>query len=126
MSSKLSGWLTGEDDSSPCRSTLSYMDDRVDSRDAVLRMESGGEPDTKATRLSSSDALLPGCVARAFGLALEVVMDGSVAVARSSLGLLSPMLRSEESLLCILLELDVAEAIMLVLLGCCAGTRRSG
>jgi hypothetical protein len=111
----VSGGLTGEDDSSPCRSTLSYMDDWVDSKDAVLRTESGGEPETKATRLNSSDALLPGCMARAFGLALEVVMDGSVAVARSSRGLLSPRLRSEESLLCILLELDVAEAIML----CC-------
>ncbi len=105
-STKVSGWLTGEDDSSPCRPSLSYMDVRVDRMDAVLRMESGGEPETKATRLRSSDALRLGCVAKAFGLALEVVMDGSVAVARSNLGLLVPRLRSVESLLC------VAEAIM--------------
>ncbi len=78
---------------------------------ADLRIDSGGEPETKATRLSSSEALRPGCVERAFGLALEEAMDGSVAVARRSLGLLMPRLRSEESLLCILVETAV-EAIM--------------
>lgn len=115
MTSKVSDWLTGEDDNSPCRSTLSNMEDRVDSMDADLSTESGGEPETNATRLNSSVARRPGCVARAFGLALEVVMDGSVAVARSSRGLLVPRLRSDESLLCILLELDVSDAIMV----CC-------
>ncbi len=105
-SPKVSGWLTGEDDSSPCRPSLSYMDVRVDRMDAVLRMESGGDPETKATRLRRSVALRHCCVAKAFGLALEVVMDGSVAVARSNLGLLAPRLRSVESLLC------VTEAIM--------------
>jgi hypothetical protein len=84
------------------------MDDLVEIMDADLRMESGGEPETKATRLRSSEALLPGWVARALGLALEVVMDGSVADARRSLGL-----RSDESLRCILLEPDVVGAIML-------------
>lgn len=81
-------------------------------------MESGGEPETKATRLRSSVALRLGCVAKAFGLALEVVMDGSVAVARSNLGLLVPRLRSVESLLC------DAEAIMVndvTAAGCIAG-----
>lgn len=116
MSSKLlSDWLPGDEDSSPCLSTLSYMDDRSESRDPDRRMESGGEPEMKATRLSSSVALRPGCVARAFGLALEVVMDGSVAVALSSLGLLVLELRSDESLLCIRPESEVCEPIM----ACC-------
>jgi hypothetical protein len=60
MSSKLSGLLSGEHDSSLCRSTLSYMEDRVDSMDADLRTESGGEPEMKATRLNNSVARRPG------------------------------------------------------------------
>jgi hypothetical protein len=101
------------------------MDDRVDSMDADLMTESGGEPETKATRLRSSDALRPGCVESAFELALEVVMDGSVAVALSSLGLRVLRHRSDESLLCIRVELEEAEAIvrccwlLVLLLLCC-------
>ena len=65
------------------------------------RMEdSGGEPEMKATRLRSSVALRLDCeLAREFRLALDVVMDGSVAEARSSLGLLLLLLlRVDESL----------------------------
>jgi hypothetical protein len=122
MSSKLlSEWLPGDEDRSSCLSTLSYMDDRVDSRDPDLRMESGGEPEVKATRLSSSVALRPDCVARALGLALEVVMEGSVAVALSSLGLLVLESRSDESLLCIRPESEVCEPIMMCCCCCVAG-----
>jgi hypothetical protein len=35
---------------------LSYMEDRVDSRELDLMKDSGGDPETKATRLSSSVA----------------------------------------------------------------------
>lgn len=120
MSSKESAWLAGDDDRSLCLSMLSYMDDRVDIMDPDRTIESGGEPETKATRLNSSVALRPDCVARAFELALEVVMDGSVAVALSSLGLLVLALRSDESLLCMRPESEVGEPIMMyygVLLG---------
>jgi hypothetical protein len=125
MSSKLvSEWLPGDEDRSSCLSTLSYMDDRVDSRDPDLVMESGGEPEVKATRLNSSVALRPDCVARALGLALEVVMEGSVAVALSSLGLLVMESRSDESLLCMRAESEVCEPIMMCccvagVIGCC-------
>jgi hypothetical protein len=84
---------------------LSNMGDRVDSSDVDLSMESGGEPETKAIRVNSSVALRPGCVARAFDSAVEVVMEGSVAVARRSLGLLA----ADESLLCIRPESEVIE-----------------
>jgi len=57
MSPKPSGWLTGDDDSSPCLSMLSNMDVRVDNGEVDLVTESGGEPEMKATRLSSSVAL---------------------------------------------------------------------
>lgn len=59
----------------------------------------GGEPET-ATWLSRSVArrVEPG-VARAFLLAVEVVMEGSVALERSSLGR-RPPLDLDESLLC--------------------------
>lgn len=85
---------------------------RDDSSDVDLKTESGGEPDTNATRLNNSVALRPGCVARAFRLAFEVVMDTSVADARSSLGLLIPALRSDESLRCIRPESEESEAIV--------------
>jgi hypothetical protein len=75
------------------------MEARADMGDEDLMTESGGEPETKATRLSSSVALwLDWELARAFRQALEVVMDGSVADARSSLGLLLLLLRVDESL----------------------------
>lgn len=62
-------------------------------------MESGDEPDVKATRLSNSVALRLDCeLASEFRLALDVVMDGSVAGARSILGLLLLLLRVDESL----------------------------
>lgn len=67
--------------------------------DGDLMTESGGEPEMKATRLSSSVALrLDWELASEFRQALEVVMDGSVADARSSLGLLLLLLRVDESL----------------------------
>jgi hypothetical protein len=91
---------------------LSNIDDRVDSMDADLSMESGGEPDTKAIRVNSSVALRPGCVERALGLAFEVVMDGSVADARRSLGLRELRLLFEESLLCMRPESEEAEPIV--------------
>jgi len=62
-------------------------------------VESGGEPEMKAIRLNSSVALRLDCeLASEFRLALDVVMDGSVAEARSSLGLLLLVLRVDESL----------------------------
>jgi hypothetical protein len=88
-SSKLSAWLTGDVDKSPCRSTLSNMAVRTDKGDVDRVTESGGEPEMKATRLRSSVALRLDCeLARAFRLAWEVEMDGCVAEARISLGLL--------------------------------------
>lgn len=117
MSSKESVWLTGDVESELSRSTLSNMGVRVDSRDGDLRTESGGEPDTKATRLKSSVALPPGCVASAFRLAFEVVMVASVADARSSLGLLAPALRSDESLRCIRPRSGEREAMVVCRLG---------
>lgn len=78
------------------------------------RTDSGGEPDTKATRLNNSVALRPDCVARASRLTLDVVMDGSVADARINLGLLTPALRSDESRRCIRPGSEESEAIMMV------------
>lgn len=67
--------------------------------DADRTRDSGGEPEMMATLLSMSRALrLDWELARALRLALEVVMDGSVAEALSSLGLLLLDL-GEESLL---------------------------
>jgi hypothetical protein len=110
--------LSGEDESDPWRSMLSYMEDGVDIMDGDLGTESGGEPETKATRLNSSVALRPDCVARALGLALEVVMDGSVAVALRSLGLLVLEHRSDESLLCMRTDSEVVEPIVNMVWGC--------
>jgi len=62
-------------------------------------MASGGEPDMVATLLSMSSARRLDCEwARALRLALDVVMDGSVADALSSLGRL-PLLLGDDSLL---------------------------
>lgn len=97
---------------------FSYMDEGVDIMDGDLRTESGGEPETKATRLNSSVARRPDCVARALGLALEVVMEGSVAVALRSLGLLVLEHRSDESLLCMRPESEVTEPIVKMVEGC--------
>jgi hypothetical protein len=97
---------------------LSYMEDGVEIMDGDLGTESGGEPETKATRLNNSVALRPDCVARALGLALEVVMDGSVAVALRSLGLLALEHRSDESLLCMRTESKVVEPIVNMVWGC--------
>jgi len=89
----------GDEHSSPCRSTLSNIDDRTEIGDVDLRIESGGELEMKA-RVNSSAALRLDWFARAFRLALDVVIEGSVAEARSNLGLLLLALRSEESLRC--------------------------
>jgi len=89
----------GDEDSSPRRSTLSNIDDRTEMGDVDLRIESGGELEMKA-RVKSSAALRLDWFARAFRLALDVVMEGSVAEARSSLGLLLLAIRSAESLRC--------------------------
>src|SRR5688500_13584958 len=95
MSSKLPGWLTGDDDRSLC---LSNMGVRVDRGEVDLVTESGGEPDMKATRLNSSVALrLDWWFVKAFRLALDVAIDGSVADARNNLGLLWLLLRVDES-----------------------------
>lgn len=117
-SSKPSGWLTGDEESSGCRSTLSNMAVRVDSGEVDLRTESGGDPETKA-RVNSSVARRLDWFARAFRLAQEVVMEGSVAEARSNLGRLLLALRSAESLRCIS---GASEAIMIVLLRCLVDT----
>lgn len=92
----------------------SYMGDRADSGDAERMDESGGEPDTKATLFNMSVARPHDCeLARALRLALEVVIDGSVADALRSLGrrLLEEEHRGEESLLCILRGSMLAEPI---------------
>ena len=100
-SSNSPGWLVGDDDSSPCPSMLSNMGVRADRGDADLIIESGGEPEMKATRLSRSVARRLDCgLARAFLLAFDVVMDGSVAEARKSRGRLLLFL-GDDSLLCI-------------------------
>lgn len=73
----------------------------VDMGVADRMMESGGEPDMTATLLSMSSARRLVCeLARALRLALDVVMDGSVADALSNLGRLPlfPFL-GDESLL---------------------------
>lgn len=107
------------------------MGDRDESNEPDLKMVSGGEPDTTATRLSSSDALRPGCVASAFLLAVDVVMDGSVAVTRSSRGLLLLSLRSAELLRCIRHGSDsdaivVCRRVGVLLLMCCLSGGVSG
>jgi hypothetical protein len=79
-------------------------------------MESGGEPDMMATLLSMSSARRLDCeLARELRLALDVVIDGSVADALSSLGRL-PLLLGDESLLDTSRDSGVAEPD--VILGC--------
>jgi hypothetical protein len=75
------------------------MADRAERGEDGRMMESGGEPEENATLFSSSVARrLEWELARELRLALEVVMDGSVAEARRSLGrLLLLELRMEES-----------------------------
>ena len=66
----------------------------------------------KATRLRRSVARRLDCGwARASRLALDVVMEGSVADARSSLGRLPLELLVDESLLCIWREFAISDAI---------------
>lgn len=88
------------------------MADREESKDVDRRTESGGEPETNATRLSKSVALRPDCVASASRLTFEAVMDGSVADARISLGLRELEVRSAESLRCIRPESVDSEAMV--------------
>lgn len=99
MSSKPSWWLTGEVEKSDCRPGLSNMADRVESGEDGRMRESGGEPEEKATLLRSSVARrLEWELARELRLALEVVIEGSVAEARRRRGrLLLLELRVEES-----------------------------
>lgn len=85
------------------------MGDRDADMGEDLRTESGGDPDTWATRLKSSVALRSDCVASASRLTFDVVMDGSVAVARINFGLLTSVARSDEFPRCIRLGV---EAIM--------------
>jgi hypothetical protein len=93
---------------------LSNMGVRLGIGDADLMMESGGDPDTKATRLRRSVARRLDCeLARELRLAFDVVMDGSVADALSSLGRLALELRVEESLRCMRRETGV-EAMSVV------------
>jgi len=103
--------LTGDVDRLDVRPIASsYMLVLEDKGEAGL---SGGDPDMKAIRLNNSVALRLDCeLARAFRLALEVVIEGSVADALSSLGLLwLLLLRVEESLRCMRRESGVKEAI---------------
>ncbi len=80
---------------------LSNMESREDIGDEGLMTESGGELEKKATRLSSSVARQLDFAVSSFTLPmLEFVMAGSVAEARSSLGLallLLLLLRVEDS-----------------------------
>lgn len=77
------------------------MGDRADNGDVERVTESGGEPETKATRDNRSDARPHEFeLARALRLALEGVMDGSVATALSSLGRRLLESLGDESLLC--------------------------
>lgn len=69
-------------------------------------------------RVNSSVARRLEWFARAFRLALDVVMEGSVAEARSNLGRRLLALRSAESLRCMQSESGESEAIMIVLLSC--------
>lgn len=100
--SRLSEWLTGEEARQPCWSYIGDIGDIVGGVEIGVAdriMESGGEPDMMATLLSISSARRLDCEwARALRLALDVVMDGSVADALSSLGRLPPFL-GDESLL---------------------------
>lgn len=92
-------WLTGDEEKSPWRSNIGDIGGGVDIGVVDLITESGGEPEMTATLLSISSARRLDCEwARALRLALEVVMDASVADALSSLGRLLPFL-GEESLL---------------------------
>jgi hypothetical protein len=121
-----SGGLTGDDESSRAPSTLTYMTVRVASGDAERMTESGGEPEMTATRLSRSVARRLDCeLASALRLALDVVMDGSVAEARSSRGLLLVVLRGDESLLCMRRGSDDGEPMASFVWDCggCGGGR---
>jgi hypothetical protein len=90
------------------------MDDREDSSDEDRRTDSdGGEPETNAIRLNNSVALRSDCVASASRLTLEVVIDGSVAEARISLGLLVQAARSAESLRWMRPEPEASEAMVM-------------
>lgn len=94
------------------------MGDRADNGDAERVTESGGEPEMKATRFNRSVARPHECeLARALRLALEGVMDGSVATALSSLGRRLLELLGEESLLCIRRESEEAGLMLLRLPG---------
>jgi hypothetical protein len=80
---------------------VSNMESRADIGDEGLITESGGELEKKATRLSRSVARRLDFAVDSSTLAmLEVVMAGSVAEARRSLGLalLLLLLRVDESL----------------------------
>lgn len=78
---------------------LSNMEVLAERGDEDLITEWGGELEMKATLLNRSVARrLDWELASEFRLALDVVMDGSVAEARNSLGLLLLLLRSDESL----------------------------
>jgi len=93
------------------------MDPWADMGDDGLMTESGGEPEMKATRLRSSVARrLDWELASEFLEALDVVMEGSVADARSSLGLRALQLRVDDSLLAMGRDSDgEAMSTMLVL-----------
>jgi hypothetical protein len=89
----------------------------VDKCAAGRMTESGGEPDMIATLLSISSARRLDCEwARALRLALDVVMDGSVADALSNLGRLPPFL-GDDSLLPTRRGSGVAEPAVILLCG---------
>lgn len=106
-------WLTGDEENPPWRSYIGDIGDGVARGDVARMTESGGEPDMIATLLSISSARRLDCeLARALRLALEVVMEGSVADALSSLGRL-PLFLGDESLLTIRRESGDVEPDML-------------
>jgi hypothetical protein len=119
MSPRPSLWFTG-DEENPCPCRSSYIGDireGVEMGDADRMMASGGEPEMMATLLNMSRARRLDCeFARALRLAFDVVMEGSVADALSSLGRL-PLGLDDESLLCMLRRASVGEADMLM--WCC-------
>ena len=109
-SSKEPGELSGDDDISICRVRVSYGLGRVNMGDAARTICSPEEPEMTTTRFRRSVARRLDCeLAKALRPTLEVVMDGSVTAALSSLGLLLSEFLGDESLLCICTRLASAD-----------------
>lgn len=97
-------------------SRVSSMGFRAEGGVEERNWDSGGDPEKNATRLSRSVARRLDCgLARAPRLAFEVVIAGSVAEDRSSLGRLLLGLLGDESRLCIRWISVEMEVIVLML-----------